>query len=99
VEVWAREDARPPLASQAADDLKLDKVVTDAGAGAEFEPVADFCAEGVEGVGGTQAVAAALRVFAVCDVTAFGARFHCGFESHAKGTLSLGVKAVNDPGP
>ena len=62
--------------SQSRNHVEFDEVVADAGAGTELEPVADFVSKGVEGVGGTQAVAAALRVFAACDVAAIVARFY-----------------------
>ena len=87
-------EARKTL--KAGDDVEFDEVVADTGAGAKFEPVTDFLAECVKGVGGTQAMAAALRIFAACDVTAVAARFYCGFELHATETLRLEVDAVND---
>ena len=95
---WTQADGDTgALGLPARDHVQFDEVVADAGAGAEFDPITDFFTEGVQGVGGTQAVAGALRIFAACDVTAVGARFHCGFEFHATGKLRPGVEAVNDP--
>ena len=83
-------------ALQAGDYLEFDEVIAHARARAELDPVTDFVAKGIQGIGGTQAVTAALRVFATCDVAAVGALFYCGFELHATVTLSLDVYAVND---
>src|SRR5208283_1741061 len=93
----ARANARPPGKLQPREHIKFHEVVAYASAGAEFYPVADFFAEGVQGVGGTQAVAAALRVFAARDVAAIIARFYCGHKLHATSTLTFDVYAVNDP--
>jgi hypothetical protein len=87
-------EARKTL--KAGDDVEFDEVVADTGAGAKFEPVTDFLAEGVKGVGGAQAMAAALRIFAACGVAAVGARFYCGFKLHAAVMLSLDIDVVND---
>src|SRR5439155_23117246 len=73
------------------------KVVAHACARAVFDAVADFFAEGLESVGGTKAMAAALGVFAACDVPAVAARFDGSLEFHTTKTLRLDVHAVNDP--
>ena len=64
--------------------VQFHKRVVNTCAGAKFEPVAYFLAEGVKGVGGTEAVAVALGVFAACEVTAIGTEGHCNFKSHQR---------------
>jgi len=60
----------------AENDAQFHKVVAYTGAGTKLDAVTDFLAEGVKGVRRTQAVSAALRVFACGDVTAVAARFY-----------------------
>lgn len=70
-------------ASKPRHDIQLYEVIRHPGAGAEFYPVADFVAEGVEGICGAESVAGALRVLATGNVTAVSIGFDCGLKSHA----------------
>src|SRR5947209_5483884 len=63
------------------NNVQFDEVVVDGGARAEFEAVADFVAEGVEGVGGAETPGTAGHAFALGD-KAVAAGFHCYVESH-----------------
>ena len=85
----------PPL--PARDDIQFNECFLHTRARAELEAVTNFFAEGIEGVGGTQAASVALRVFAVRHITPVAAGFNCDFEPHVKVTLPLGINAVNDP--
>jgi len=68
--------------SQRGDDVEFDEVVVDGGAGAEFESVTNFVAEGVESVGGAEAGRTALHAFTFSDKSV-AAGFYSDIESHS----------------
>src|ERR1043166_1718289 len=72
---------------QSRGDVEFDEVVVDGGAGAEFEAVTDFVAEGIERVRGAEAVRAALHAFALSG-EAVAALLNCYVESHATKTYA-----------
>jgi len=92
----AKEPALPRLS---AEDLQFDEIIRHTRARAEFKPVANFRAEGVEGIGGTKPIAAALRVGATGHEPAVFAVLNCGGEFHAPGNLLRDARGVNGRKP
>ena len=68
---------------QRGDDVELDEIVIDGGAGAEFQSITDFVTECIERVGGAEAGGVAGEAFAFGDkaVTVGG---YGDIESHSE---------------
>jgi hypothetical protein len=82
------------IMSQCRHNIQFDVIVINRCAGAEFKPITNLIAEGIECIGRTEALGAAIHTLTPRHEP-ITTRFHCYVEFHNEPNLRPGIDLVN----